>query len=42
VFEGAGHGFLRNQSGSDGANRKATAQAWPKTLGFLRINTEGK
>ena len=42
VFEGAGHGFLRNQSGSEGANRKATAQAWPKTLGFLRINTEGK
>jgi len=42
VFEGAGHGFLRNQSGSEGANLKATAQAWPKTLGFLRMHTDGK
>ena len=36
VFEGAGHGFLRAQSGQDGANLKATEQAWPLTLGFLR------
>ena len=36
VFEGAGHGFLRQQSGKDGANRKATEQAWPATLAFFR------
>jgi carboxymethylenebutenolidase len=36
VFDGAGHGFLRAQSGQDGANQRATDQAWPLTLGFLR------
>lgn len=41
IFEGAGHGFLRNQSGQDGANFKAVQQAWPKTLGFLRQYTDG-
>jgi len=38
VFDGAGHGFLRAQSGQDGANLRATEQAWPLTLGFLRKN----
>ena len=41
TFEGAGHGFLRAQTGQDGANMKATMQAWPKTIGFLRQYTEG-
>src|SRR5262245_42180264 len=36
VFDGAGHGFLRAQSGQDGANRKAAEQAWPMTVAFLR------
>jgi len=36
IFDGAGHGFLRQQSGKDGANRKATEQAWPATLAFFR------
>lgn len=36
VFEGAGHGFLRAQSGREGANLKATQKAWPLALGFLR------
>jgi carboxymethylenebutenolidase len=36
IFEGAGHGFLRNQSGQDGANYKAVQQAWPKTLEFFK------
>src|SRR5262249_45373155 len=40
IFEGAGHGFLRNQSGQDGANLKAVQQAWPKTLAFLRQYTD--
>lgn len=36
TFEGAGHGFLRQQDGQNGANMKATEQAWPLTLTFLR------
>ena len=32
LFQGAGHGFLRQQSGRDGANRKASEQAWPAML----------
>ena len=36
VYEGAGHGFLRQQGGKEGANLRATREAWPKTLSFLR------
>jgi carboxymethylenebutenolidase len=36
VHEGAGHGFLRAQSGREGANLKATQQAWARTIAFLR------
>jgi carboxymethylenebutenolidase len=36
VFEGAGHGFLRAQDDRNGANLKATQQAWPRTVEFLR------
>ena len=36
VLEGAGHGFLRQQSGQEGANMRATAQAWPRTVAFFR------
>jgi len=36
VFEGAGHGFLRAQTGLNGANMKATEQAWPMTIAFLK------
>jgi carboxymethylenebutenolidase len=36
VYEGAGHGFLRAQSGREGANLKATQQAWARTIEFLR------
>jgi carboxymethylenebutenolidase len=35
TYEGAGHGFLRAQSGRDGANMKATQQAWPTMLAFF-------
>ena len=35
IYEGAGHGFLRDQEGREGANLKATKQAWPRTLKFL-------
>ena len=36
VYDGAGHGFLRAQELRDGANLKATQQAWPRTIEFLR------
>ena len=36
VFEGAGHGFLRAQEDRGGANLKATKEAWPRTVAFLR------
>jgi carboxymethylenebutenolidase len=36
IFEGAGHGFLRAQDGNDGANMKATQQAWPLTVAWFR------
>ncbi len=36
VYEGAGHGFLRQQTGRDGANMKASEQAWAATLLFFR------
>ncbi len=39
VFGGAGHGFLRAQSGQDGANLAAARQAWPLTIAFLKRHT---
>ena len=36
LYEGAGHGFLRAQNDREGANLKATRQAWPRTIAFLR------
>jgi carboxymethylenebutenolidase len=36
ILEGAGHGFLRNQGGQDGANMRATEEAWPLTIEFFR------
>ncbi len=39
-FDGAGHGFLRQQSGRDGANLAAARQAWQKTLEFFRRHLE--
>jgi carboxymethylenebutenolidase len=42
LFAGAGHGFLRQQDARDGANRRATGQAWPKTIAFLKRNLEKK
>ena len=35
IFEGAGHGFLRGQEGANGANAKASREAWPKTVAWL-------
>jgi dienelactone hydrolase len=32
MFDGAGHGFARQQTGRDGANAAAIRQAWPLTI----------
>ena len=41
-FEGAGHGFLRQQNGNERApaNAKAAERAWALTLEFLRKHTK--
>lgn len=36
LFEGAGHGFLRQQTGMNGANMKATQAAWPATIAWFK------
>jgi carboxymethylenebutenolidase len=36
VFTGAGHGFLRQQTGMNGANMSATRAAWPATISWFR------
>lgn len=41
IFEGAGHGFLGQQGGQNGANLKASEQAWPLAVSFLRKHTAG-
>ncbi|MDE0806098.1 MAG: dienelactone hydrolase family protein [Longimicrobiales bacterium] len=40
ILAGAGHGFLRNQGGQDGANMRATEEAWPLTIEFFRRHLE--
>lgn len=40
VYDGAGHGFLRQQSGKDGANLKASQEAWKRTVEFLKKAVE--
>lgn len=42
VYEGAGHGFLRDQGARDGANARAALKAWPRTVAFLRQHLEGR
>jgi dienelactone hydrolase len=36
VYEGAGHGFLRQQSAQDGANLAATKESWPEAIAWFR------
>lgn len=36
IYDGAGHGFLRQQTGMNGANLAATRQAWPATIAWFR------
>ncbi len=36
IYPGAGHGFLRQQTGTDGANLAAARAAWPATVAWFR------
>ncbi len=36
ILSGAGHGFLRQQDGQNGANLTASRAAWPRTLAFFQ------
>jgi carboxymethylenebutenolidase len=36
IYPGAGHGFLRQQTGMDGANLAAARSAWPATVAWFR------
>jgi carboxymethylenebutenolidase len=36
IYPGAGHGFLRQQTGMDGANMTAARAAWPATIAWFR------
>jgi carboxymethylenebutenolidase len=40
IYEGAGHGFLRQQDGRSGANLKAATQGWSQTIAFLIKNLQ--
>lgn len=40
VYDGAGHGFLRQQTARDGANLSAARRAWPEAIAFLRACLE--
>ncbi len=42
IFPGAGHGFMRLQSGRNGANLKAAQQGWDLTVEFLRSEFGGE
>ena len=36
IYDGAGHAFLRQQDGREGANLRAAEKAWPRTVQFLK------
>ncbi|HEY0529136.1 MAG TPA: dienelactone hydrolase family protein [Gemmatimonadaceae bacterium] len=36
IYPGAGHGFLKQQTGMSGANLAATRAAWPATIAWFR------
>jgi carboxymethylenebutenolidase len=42
IYEGAGHAFLRQQSGQNGANLKASQAGWPRSVDFLKEALEAK
>ena len=40
VYANAGHGFFRQQTGRNGANRKAVDEGWPTMVEFLKKHTK--
>ena len=40
VYAGAGHGFMRQQSGRNGTNLSAAQQGWAEAIGFLKANLD--
>lgn len=41
IFAGAGHGFLRQQDGQNGANLRAAQAAWPRTVRWFHRYLRG-
>ncbi|HET7462122.1 MAG TPA: dienelactone hydrolase family protein [Longimicrobium sp.] len=41
IFPGAGHGFLRQQDGQNGANLQAARNAWPRTVQWFHRYLRG-
>ena len=41
IFTGAGHGFLRQQDGQNGANLEAARAAWPRTVQWFHRHLRG-
>ena len=42
TYPGAGHGFLRQQDGQNGANKEAATKGWERTVNFLKAELEPK
>ena len=42
IYDGAGHGFLRQQEVREGANMRASRAAWARTILFLRTHFGGE
>lgn len=42
TYDNAGHGFLRQIDGREGANRRAAEAAWPETIAWFRQYLEGR
>ena len=40
VYDGAGHGFLRQQTGRGPANKEASEKAWKSTIEFFKKHLE--
>ena len=40
IYPGAGHGFLRQQGGQEGANLEASRGAWQRTIAWFREHLE--
>jgi carboxymethylenebutenolidase len=40
IYPGAGHGFLRQQDGMEGANLRATEAGWPRAVAWFHENLD--